>query len=100
MNRTHKLDMTKKDNTRKLVEHIKSHVAEVLSDIYKIEKYNVNKSPLNKSQWIVNIECSHSEREGVMVIFSFTLTDPEINDILGKETVGHLFRTGRWEYDQ
>ena len=80
-------------NTRELVSYLTAHVSETLSDIYKLEKWEVNKHPVSGK--MITIEAVHSEKPSIVVIYNFVLTEHELAAILSAKSTRFLFRTGR-----
>jgi hypothetical protein len=81
--------------SREFMDYMQNFCSIVLSDIYKLEKWEVMPLALNSNQLVLSIEAVHSEFEGARVYFTFLLTSKEVSDIIKFKTTAHLFRTGK-----
>lgn len=89
-----------KENNQKLISIIMGHCAVVLSDIYKLERWDINKFPGIKDKWMISVQGCHSEKNEIMMTFNFVLTTAEITSILDADNMTAIARTGKFEYDQ
>ena len=89
----------KRANTRRLLDMFKEHIAAVLGDIYQVGDYSIDRH-FTKGKWNLTFEYKHKEFDTAMVIFSFVLTERQINDSLRRNSITEVIRTGRMECDR
>lgn len=95
-------------NARVVVDAIMAHVAEHLSDIYKIERFELVKAPYIKAteanmdtlpDWFVHVEAEHSYDTSVRAVFSFPLTVAKIAEIVKTHRYRLPNRAGHYDED-